>query len=376
MLTGMKIIIATDKFKGSLSSLEAGEAIRMGLIQAGVQASAEVFPMADGGDGFAEVMKYYLGTQTVPCITVDPLMRDIHACWEWDAENKTAVIELASAAGLVLLQDNERDPLHTSTYGAGLLVQDAIKKGAQNILLGLGGSASNDAGIGILAAMGFIFKDAMEQPLLPTGANLQHIRTIDIPAELPAVKFTVACDVTNVLFGKSGAAFVFAPQKGADVNSVEMLEKGLRHFASLVQLYSNKDVFSFAGSGAAGGVPAGLVAFFDVTVESGASIVIDASQLKKRLPGTGMIITGEGRLDETSLHGKVVQQVTALGNSCHIPVVVMCGENTLDKQTMAAAGLQAVYPLVNDVIHKEFAMANTASLLSINAASVVQEHGI
>lgn len=369
----MKIIIATDKFKGSLTSLEAGESIRNGLLQAGVQASIELFPMADGGDGFAEVMKYYLGTQTVHCPTVDPLMRNITASWEWDAANKTAVIELAAAAGLLLLEEEERNPLYTSTFGTGLLIKDAIKKGAGKIILGSGGSATNDAGIGILAALGFIFRDERGNSLPPVGTNLASIKSIDIPLLLPSVRFTVACDVTNILYGETGAAVVFAPQKGADENAVNGLDRGLRHFASLVQLLRGKDIAAFPGSGAAGGVAAGLAAFFDIEVAAGASTVIHASQIEKRLPGAGIIITGEGRIDGQTANGKVVQQVTALGNRYQIPVVAVCGENELDNNAVAAMGLKAVYPMVNEKTKREYAVTYAASLLATTAASIVTE---
>ncbi len=369
----MKIIIATDKFKGSLTSMEAGESIRKGLLQAGVQASIELFPMADGGEGFASVMKYYLGTQTVLCPTVDPLMRSITASWEWDALNKTAVIELAAAAGLLLLEEEARNPLYTSTFGTGLLIKDAIEKGAKKIILGLGGSATNDAGIGILAALGFIFKDEKENMLQPIGKNAARIKSIGIPFPLPSVTFTVAADVTNVLYGQSGAAYVYAAQKGADKNAATMLDKGLRHFASLVQLLKGKDIAAFPGSGAAGGVAAGLAAFFDIEITSGTSAVIHASQIEKRLHGTGIIITGEGRLDGQSANGKVVQQVSALGNRYHIPVVAVCGENELDKEGVAAMGLKAVYPLVSEKIKREYALVHAAPLLTLTAATIAME---
>jgi len=370
----MKIIIATDKFKGSLTGTQAGEYLQKGLAEAGVRMPIELLPMADGGDGFAAVMKYYLGTQTIGCVTVDPLMRPVAATWEWDAASKTAVIELAAAAGLVLLNKNEQNPLHTSTFGAGLLIKDAIEKGAKKIILGAGGSATNDAGMGILAALGFIFKDEKEQMLQPTGKNLVHISTIEIPPCLPAVQITVAADVTNVLYGRSGAAFVYAPQKGADADAVAALDKGLRHVAALIQLQTAKDISAFPGSGAAGGVAAGLAAYFDVTVTSGAGIVIKASQMEKRLSGTGIIITGEGRLDLQSANGKVVQQVAALGNKYQVPVVAVCGENTLDQEGIAAIGLKAVYALVNENNSKEYALANVAALLLSTARLIANAH--
>ncbi len=311
----MKIIIAPDKFKGSLTSLQVCECIRRGVLQNSINADVYIFPMADGGDGFGPVMKYYLHTETITCKTVDPLMRSISAAYEWDIKNKTAIIELASAGGLVLLKEGEQNPLHTSTYGTGLLIQHAIDKGANKIILGLGGSATNDAGIGILSALGFVFKDEQGRELKPAGENLQYIQTMNIPSLLPSIKFTIATDVTNVLLGKEGAALIYAPQKGADENTVSILDEGLQHFAATIQLQTGKDIASFRGSGAAGGVAAGLSAFFDTEIISGASLITSISKIEDVLFDADIIITGEGKLDNQSSKGKVVHHIAAIGNS-------------------------------------------------------------
>lgn len=370
----MKIIIAPDKFKGTLTSMQVCENIREGLLQAGVHNDIELFPMADGGDGFAEVMKFYLNTQTIYCNTVDPLFRNIRAAYEWNASNKTAMIELAAAAGLVLLKKSEQNPLHTSTYGTGLMIADAVKKGAEKIILGLGGSATNDAGIGILAALGFVVRDKTGTVLQPVGKNLSHIKTIDLPAKLPSLTFMIASDVSNSLYGKTGAAFVYAPQKGANENEVQILEKGLRDFAAVVKNQTANDVVAFAGSGAAGGVAAGLAAFFTLQVQSGAAVIIEAGRLQERLPGTGIIITGEGKIDKQTLNGKVVQQVATLGNRHHIPVIAVCGINELDKKTFTASGLTAVYPVENGKITKENTLAKAAVRLQKKAVIIAKNH--
>lgn len=370
----MKIIIAPDKFKGTLTSMQVCENIREGLLQAGVHDDIELLPMADGGDGFSAVMKFYLHTQTIYCNTVDPLFRNIRAAYEWDASNKTAVIELAAAAGLVLLKENEQNPLHTSTYGTGLMIADAVKKGAEKIILGLGGSATNDAGIGILAALGFALKDKAGNVLQPVGKNLSHIKTIDLPGELPSITFTIASDVRNVLYGKTGAALVYAPQKGAIENEVQLLESGLMEFAAIVKNQTAKDIASFAGSGAAGGVAAGLSAFFNLKVKGGAAVVMEAGRLQQRLPGTGMIITGEGKIDTQTMNGKVVQQVATLGQRHHIPVIAVCGINELDEKAFTQAGLSAVYPFVNEKVTKENALATAAALVQKKAVLIARNH--
>jgi glycerate 2-kinase len=370
----MKIIIAPDKFKGTLTSMQVCENIREGLLQAGVRHDIELFPMADGGDGFAEVMKFYLHTQTIYCNTVDPLFRNIRAAYEWDASNKTAVIELAAAAGLVLLKEYEQNPLHTSTYGTGLMIADAVKKGAEKIILGLGGSATNDAGIGILTALGFELKDKAGTVLKPVGKNLSHIKKIDSPGELPSITFIIASDVTNVLYGKTGAALVYATQKGANENEVQLLENGLRDFAAVVKKQTAKDIASFPGSGAAGGVAAGMSAFINLQVQSGATVIMEAGRLPKRLPGTGIIITGEGKIDTQTLNGKVVQQVATLGKRHHIPVIAVCGINELDEKAFSEAGLNAVYPVVSEKVTKENALANAAALVQKKAVTIARNH--
>ena len=209
----MKIVIAPDKFKGSLTSFQVCDAIASGIKQASKSAETFHFPMADGGDGFAEVMKYYLKTETVACQTVDPLGRDIKASYQWNAKSRTAIIEMAVASGLALLSEAEKSPLKTSTLGTGLLIKHAIGKGAKTIILGLGGSATNDAGIGILSALGFQFRNRRDNVLYPSGGNLSAIQKVSLPTLIAHVRFIIACDVQNVLHGPRGAAFVYAPQK-------------------------------------------------------------------------------------------------------------------------------------------------------------------
>src|SRR5882757_2469234 len=216
----MKVIIAPDKFKGSLTSFEACTAIATGLHAADKNIETFQFPMADGGDGFAAVMKHYLGTATIECDTEDPLGRPIHASYELDGRNSSAIIELASASGLVLLKEEERSALRTSTFGTGRMIKHAVEKGVKTIILGLGGSATNDAGTGILSALGFLFTDKDGALIKTCGENLACIETIIPPPELPDVSFEIACDVQNVLYGSRGAAYVYAPQKGASPEEV------------------------------------------------------------------------------------------------------------------------------------------------------------
>ena len=283
----MKILIAADKFKGSLTSKVACNCIAAGIKEVDASADVMKFPMADGGDGFAAVLQYYLGTQTVTCQTFDPLMRPMDACYQWDGQSKTAIIELAAASGLLLSSEQERNPLQTSTFGTGALIKYAIEKGAKKIVLGLGGSATNDAGIGILAALGFKFTNKTANVLTPNGDSLQYIDAVISPTIVPKINFEIAADVQNVLTGENGAAFVYAIQKGATLNDILVLDKGLQNFVRIVQSQTGKDIGSFPGAGAAGGVAAGLMAYFDVRVSSGAQLLIEKSSIKMQLKDCG-----------------------------------------------------------------------------------------
>lgn len=366
----MKILVATDKFKGSLTSFEACNHIAEGIRLVNDNAEVLVFPMADGGEGFAAVLKYYLHTQTVTCKTVDPLMRQMHATYEWDNKGKVAIIELAAASGLLLLGEEERNPLKTSTFGTGILIQHAIDCGAEKIILGVGGSATNDAGMGILAALGFMFTDKAGNVLTPNGESLQYIDAVTSPVIMPGINFEIACDVQNVLFGENGAAFVYATQKGAIAKDILVLDKGLQNFATIVKLQTKKDIAGFQGAGAAGGVAAGLMAYFDVKVTSGAQLVIEKSSIIGQLKDCDLMITGEGKLDAQSLYGKVVDHISKLANQFHIPVIALCGKVAINQQQKGEMGLLSAVGLADDSISNETAMNDAGPLLKNLSAKV------
>lgn len=363
----MKIIIAPDKFKGSLTSLQACEAIRQGLLMTDATADLYVYPMADGGDGFAAVMKHYLHTQTVLCHSADPLKRPMEAAYEMEPISHTAVIELATASGLTLLPDAERNPLKTSTYGTGLLVKNAVELGAEKIILGIGGSATNDGGAGILEAMGFRFYDADGNIVPASGENLSRIKYILPPAILPSLQFVLACDVKNKLLGKQGAAWVYAAQKGAAEKEIPLLDKGLEDFAALLRAASGKDVANIPGTGAGGGVAAGLAAFFKLEIVSGAELLIDSSALETNLADAALIITGEGKIDGQTLNGKVVKHIAALGNRYNIPVITFCGEAAMS-ENISQLNLEKIVSLTGRYTSGPEAMANAASHLTAAAA--------
>jgi len=370
----MKIVIAPDKFKGSLTSFEACEIIAQGFKQADPSVRLCLFPMADGGDGFANVMKHYLGTNTINCETVDPLERKISASYEWSSTKEIAIIEMAVASGLILLKDAERNPLKTSTYGTGLLINDAIGKGTSQIILGLGGSATNDGGIGILAALGFQFIDASDTILKACGENLLEIKTIISPQVIPKVKLEIACDVQNTLFGPNGAAYVYARQKGANDETIRQLDDGLKHFARILKQQTNHDVAHVPGSGAAGGIAAGLMAFFDIQIKSGVHLVIDTSGVNQEIADADLLVTGEGKIDEQTLSGKVVSELTSLALSHNVPVVAFCGVAELNNSQFNKLGLQFIGPLVSGSVTKEQAMKDARNILHKKATEFLKKN--
>jgi glycerate 2-kinase len=366
----MKIIVAPDKFKGSLTSFEACKAISNGIKKANEKAQVIEFPMADGGDGFASVLQHYFKTGTVVCDTVDPLGRNITAFYQWDEKNKIAIIEMAVASGLVLLKEEERNPLLTSTFGTGLIIKHAIENGAQKIILGLGGSATNDGGTGILAALGFQLMDESENLLQASGENLLHIKKIIAPATLTSIKFEIACDVQNVLYGLQGAAHVYAPQKGANKEQVEFLDNGLKNLADILQEQEGKDISAIRGTGAAGGIAAGLLPFFDVNMKKGIELIAEAGEIEKEIPGAHLVITGEGKIDDQSSEGKVVGYISALAKKYGIPCIGFCGITELDESGIKKLGLKKIIALQDANVSNKEAMNNAAGLLQEKATAV------
>lgn len=370
----MKIIIAPDKFKGSLTSLEVCAAIEEGIrLKAGQAVEVIKFPMADGGDGFNSVLQHYFQTTAIEMETVDPLQRPVRASYQWNAGEKIAIIEMATASGLVLLAEKERDPSRTSTYGTGILIRHALAQGARRIVLGLGGSATNDAGIGILAALGFRFLNNAGEELAPIGGHLSMIDTIIPPAALPSVYFEIAADVENPLHGPTGAAFIYGPQKGAGAEMVKRLDEGLQHFAAIIASSSGKQIATFPGSGAAGGIAAGLSAFFDVEMKKGVDLVLNANALENELNGATLMITGEGKIDDQSGSGKVVGTMAALAQEHRIPCIAFCGLLDATAAEIKALGLEAAYPLERGALNLEESMARAYALLVSTVEGVMSE---
>lgn len=333
-------------------------------------------PMADGGDGFAKVMQHYLNTDLIISKTMDPLSRSIESFYQWQASHKRAIIETAAASGLVLLSEQERNPLLTSSKGTGLMIAEAIDKGAKEIVLGLGGTATNDGGIGILDALGFQFLDKDNQPLYPCGESLLKIVKIIPPTYLPDIQFTLASDVINPLYGKNGAAFVYAPQKGANDEMVELLDQGLRNLDRILIAQTGRHTAELPGSGAAGGIAAALSAYFSINIIKGIELVIDASRLKAYLKHVDLIITGEGKLDAQSSEGKVVGSIACIAQSHNKPCYAICGTIDNEFDNSSILGITKAFGIGNTNTSSEEKMQNAFQLLQQKAGEIVKGSGI
>ncbi|MGP5494393.1 glycerate kinase [Psychrobacter celer] len=323
----MNILIAPDSFKESLEALDVCRAIQSGFSQVFANADYTLLPMADGGEGTSAVLSYVRGGRWKEVLVNDPLMRPITAKYLL-LENETAVIEIAHACGLHLLTTDERNPLATSTYGVGELIADALDEGVKRIIIGLGGSATNDAGLGMLTALGITFCDHDGVPLAQGGSALTHLSQLDISQLHPKLQdttFEVACDVTNPLCGSSGASAIFGPQKGASPEQVALLDKALSHFGEVSEQHGYQSCQDVAGAGAAGGLGFALMSFCGARLKSGFDTVAEAVSLPAHIANADLVITGEGRLDAQSAMGKVAGGISQLAKAGGKPVIAICG---------------------------------------------------
>lgn len=324
-----RVVICPDSFKGSISSADAGRAMARGVSKIFPDAELVCVPIADGGEGTLDA--FVPSENRIELCVRDPIGRKIKAQYGYIVDGigiRTAVIESARAAGLTLLSENERDPKLTSTYGVGEMIKDALDRGFERILLTVGGSATNDCGCGMAAALGMTFYRSDGGSFLPVGGNLEDIKEIDaskFDQRLDDVKIWIACDVENPLTGENGASAVYAPQKGADVAAVAELERGMVHCAEIISKMCGKNISFIPGSGAAGGMGVPLISFFNARIISGIDAVLDAVNFDRMMTGCNAVITGEGRIDAQSLCGKAVSGIAKRAKARGIPTYVICG---------------------------------------------------
>ena len=348
-----RIGIAPNAFKGSLSAGEAAGCIERGLKKAMPGISTVKVPMADGGEGTAKAIVEATGGRWVNCSVHDPLGRKVNAAVGLTGDSRCAVIEMASASGLVLLQPEERNPLCTSTVGTGEMIRVALDRGVTQILIGIGGSATNDGGTGMARALGARFLDTHGRELPEGGGSLGRLNRIDLKGldpRLKAVKVVVACDVDNPLFGPGGAAQVYSPQKGATPLMVKSLDAGLKRLAAMIQKDLGIHVARLPGAGAAGGLGAGLVAFLNGRMRPGVEIVIEAVELESKLTGCDLVITGEGRLDGQTVFGKAPAGVARVAGRLGVPVIAICGSLGADARKLQAIGIKACFSALEEPV--------------------------
>ncbi len=362
----MKCIIATDSFKGSNSAGKVCEAIREGMIRIFPDAHYSIVPVADGGEGTTEAVLGAVKGELRSCTVSGPLGEPVDASYGV-LEGDRAVIEMASASGLPLVPEPKRDPRKTTTYGTGELIKAALDAGSREILIGLGGSATNDCGVGMAQALGISFKDKEGREIGFGGGELSKIALIDASALDPRIKETqisVACDVTNPLCGPKGASAVYGPQKGATPEMVRELDAALAHCASIVQRDLGKAIADIPGSGAAGGLGGGLVGFLGAVLEPGIDAVLSLVHFDELLKDTDLVITGEGKLDHQTIYGKVPAGVAAWTKKAgDIPVIAIVGDIGKGFEAVYDVGIDVVISTVNKAMPLSEAMENSRALL-------------
>ena len=340
-----KILVASDSFKGSLSSGEVAAAVRSAVEETMPGCEVLSLEISDGGEGLVQALAPALGAEFVRSQVHDPLGRSIEA--QYALKGECAVIEMASASGLTLVAKEERDIMKASSRGLGELMLDALGRGCRDLVIGIGGSATNDAGTGMLSALGWRFLDKSGRTVPDGGGSLEHITRIDnsfADPRLREARFRVACDVDNPFCGPDGAAAVFGPQKGATPQQVQALDKGMRNFARLVREDTGVDLQAVPGSGAAGGVGGALTAFLAAPLLPGAHLVLDALDFDTLASGCDLVITGEGRLDAQSLHGKACHAVLRRCLALGVPVIAICG-TAEDSGALTEAGFKKILPV-------------------------------
>ena len=370
----MNILIVPDSFKESLTAIEVCHAIKSGFEQIFPNATYSLLPMADGGEGTSQVLSYVLGGRRKTLRVHDPLLRQIQAKYLL-LPDATAVIEVAEACGLHLLNRTERNPLITSSYGVGELIVDALDEGAKRIIIGLGGSATNDAGMGMLSALGVKFTDANGCALDQGGAQLIHLQQINsdgLHSKLADTTIAVACDVNNPLCGDNGATAVFAPQKGAQAQDISVLDQSLAHFAKVCEQQGYGAYQHIAGAGAAGGLGYALMSFCDAQLKSGFDMLAERINLATHIAKADLVITGEGQLDAQSAMGKVVGGISSLAQQYDVAVIAICG--SVDGHDVASTAQNAAFDVIMPSIQKldslGAVLGNAASNVVITAKNI------
>ncbi|MCS5649307.1 MAG: glycerate kinase [Dehalococcoidia bacterium] len=363
----MKILVAPQEFKGSISALSAAEAAKIGILRAFPQAEVVLCPVADGGDGTLETLVEVSGGEVKTCSVQNPIGETIQAQWGAMGDGVTAVIEMARTSGLALLSLGERDPLNASTYGLGQAISEALDEGFRRFIVGIGGSATNDAGAGMAQALGANLLDDQGNTINFGGAALSNLQTVDISnmdSRIKDSKFLVACDVSNPLTGEEGASAVYGPQKGATPEMVRSLDDALSNFATVVKKDLKKDVSEISGAGAAGGLGAGMMAFMGAELKAGVDIVLETVNLRDKLASVDLVITGEGGLDFQTVYNKAPIGVARIASEHNIPTIAIAGLLGSNFKVVHEHGIRAATSIVDGPITLEEASERAFELIS------------
>lgn len=366
----MKVVVAMDSFKGSLSSLEAGEAIKTGVLKVMPETEVVVRPLADGGEGTVEALTQGLGGKLEIVEVTGPLGEKVNGVYGILEESKTAIVEMSCAAGITLVPENQRNPLYTTTYGVGEMIKDAIAKGCRHFIVGIGGSATNDGGVGMLQALGYGMLDK-EGKQVPFGAKglkeLVSITDVNVISKLKECSFRIACDVTNPLCGEFGCSAIFGPQKGADSTMIFQMDRWLANYAKLTKEKYEKADATYPGTGAAGGLGFAFLAYTNAVLESGIKIVLEETKLEKYIKDADLVITGEGRLDGQTIFGKAPIGVAKIAKKYDKTVLAFAGAVMEDAILCNQHGIDAFFPILRsvqslqDVMNPSVARANMES---------------
>lgn len=354
----MKIVVAIDSFKGSLTSMEAGRATEAGIKKV-MDAQVEVVPLADGGEGTVEALISGMQGEYQTIEVTGPLLTKVSCQYGIIKDKSLGIIEMSQAAGITLVPKEERNPLNTTTYGVGEVILDAIKKGCKKFIVGIGGSATNDGGVGMLMALGFEFLDQEQKPI-PLGAKglaeLAMIKTDKVSKDVLAAEFLIACDVVNPLCGENGCSAIYGPQKGADEAMIQKMDKDLLKYSQLVKTLFGKDNADVPGTGAAGGMGYAFLSFLNSRLESGIQIVLKEIELEKKIMDADLVITGEGRLDYQTAMGKAPIGVAQLAKKYNKTVIAFAGCVTSEATECNLHGIDAFFPVLRRLVTLEQAM--------------------
>lgn len=358
----MKVVVAIDSLKGSMSSMEAGRAIEEGILNADKNIEVTVKPLADGGEGTTQALVEGLGGSLITVSVTGPMGGKTEAsygCLEDGAGKKTAILEMAAASGIILVAGREKDPMEATTYGVGEMILDAAGKGCREFIIGIGGSATNDGGLGMLTALGYEFLDEEDRPV-PSGARglarIRRIRGSHVDKVLEECHFRVACDVNNPLCGSNGATYVYGPQKGVTEGMKEELDKAMAHYGKIAAEYAGKDCARMEGAGAAGGLGFAFLTFLNTDLEPGIDLVLKAVNLEESIKSADFVVTGEGRLDHQTAMGKAPVGVAKLAKKHGAKVIALAGSIAPGAHMCNEAGIDAYFPILKQIVTLREAM--------------------